>query len=501
VISEYAAPSLIVPLVDAATEDLLALGRIQTLIHWLEFAERNHLSNLTLDRAEAEISFRQGRFAKAEALSSQVGRSSSDARSARMLIRAGQSAVMDSRDDQGLEYFRAASAVARNGVDQLDASVGACFAALELGLIDEADEALTALSAMEIHGLDLAVRRAIAQLVHSSRVGGLQAALDGGAAVFPLLDDVKDPLVTTSFLNCYGHLLGLGAFYVEALRIAERQIETADQYRLTFALPHGSLVRAVAHCGLRDFAKAEAEVARAKEMAAPNDIHIAMQAAALRARVAMCRRDFDQAVSYASESWDRPGSRPMMAEYLAYRALGHACQGDRPNAWALAEEAERVHGSSVETATLSACAKAVSSLTAESHDGQELALAAFDLAHSTGGFDSLVTAGRACPRLLAAIGEHEPARDAIREVLARSNDFQLGDEVGLEVIGPSLGPVSELTRREVEVAELVTHGHTNRAIAERLFISESTVKVHVRHILRKLKARKRAEIAARIAAK
>jgi DNA-binding NarL/FixJ family response regulator len=56
-----------------------------------------------------------------------------------------------------------------------------------------------------------------------------------------------------------------------------------------------------------------------------------------------------------------------------------------------------------------------------------------------------------------------------------------------------------LTAREREVAELVAQGRTNKAIGEQLFISESTVKVHVRHILRKLNAEKRAEIAARIA--
>jgi DNA-binding NarL/FixJ family response regulator len=45
----------------------------------------------------------------------------------------------------------------------------------------------------------------------------------------------------------------------------------------------------------------------------------------------------------------------------------------------------------------------------------------------------------------------------------------------------------------------VALGLTNRAIADRLFISESTAKAHVRHILGKLSATKRAEIAARVA--
>jgi DNA-binding CsgD family transcriptional regulator len=54
-----------------------------------------------------------------------------------------------------------------------------------------------------------------------------------------------------------------------------------------------------------------------------------------------------------------------------------------------------------------------------------------------------------------------------------------------------------LTRREVEVVELIATGETNAGIAERLLISESTVKSHVKHILRKLGAGHRAEAVSR----
>jgi DNA-binding NarL/FixJ family response regulator len=54
-------------------------------------------------------------------------------------------------------------------------------------------------------------------------------------------------------------------------------------------------------------------------------------------------------------------------------------------------------------------------------------------------------------------------------------------------------PMSELTSREQEVHALLSEGLTNREIAQRLFISETTVKVHVRHILEKLGARSRTE--------
>ena len=45
-----------------------------------------------------------------------------------------------------------------------------------------------------------------------------------------------------------------------------------------------------------------------------------------------------------------------------------------------------------------------------------------------------------------------------------------------------------LTDREIDVLRHVTTGNRNRDIAERLFISEETVKVHFRHIMEKLGA-------------
>jgi DNA-binding NarL/FixJ family response regulator len=50
-----------------------------------------------------------------------------------------------------------------------------------------------------------------------------------------------------------------------------------------------------------------------------------------------------------------------------------------------------------------------------------------------------------------------------------------------------------LTERELEVLRLVAHGLNNREIAGKLFISENTVKNHVRNILEKLQLHSRME--------
>ena len=56
-------------------------------------------------------------------------------------------------------------------------------------------------------------------------------------------------------------------------------------------------------------------------------------------------------------------------------------------------------------------------------------------------------------------------------------------------------PAVALTRRELEVADLVAQGLTNREIASRLFVSERTAQNHVQHILDKLALPNRSQIA------
>jgi len=56
---------------------------------------------------------------------------------------------------------------------------------------------------------------------------------------------------------------------------------------------------------------------------------------------------------------------------------------------------------------------------------------------------------------------------------------------------------SVLTRRELEVLQHIAAGESNAAIASSLFLSEGTVKSHVKHVLRKLGATSRAQAVSR----
>jgi NarL family two-component system response regulator LiaR len=87
------------------------------------------------------------------------------------------------------------------------------------------------------------------------------------------------------------------------------------------------------------------------------------------------------------------------------------------------------------------------------------------------------------------------SREVIREVPVRV-------EVQVEVPVPAAGPfqrndarVQELgiTPRELEILEAIAAGLSTREIAERLFVSENTVKTHTARLFDKLAARRRTQ--------
>ena len=54
----------------------------------------------------------------------------------------------------------------------------------------------------------------------------------------------------------------------------------------------------------------------------------------------------------------------------------------------------------------------------------------------------------------------------------------------------------KLTKRETEIVKLISDGHANKEISEMLFVSEYTVKDHIKNIMKKMDAKSRNEIAA-----
>lgn len=98
-------------------------------------------------------------------------------------------------------------------------------------------------------------------------------------------------------------------------------------------------------------------------------------------------------------------------------------------------------------------------------------------------------------RLARKLGARPLAAEAAREVslLGESVSRRLGVRAAADT--DSAG----LSRRELEVVRLVSVGRTNREIARDLVLSQRTVDMHVRNILRKLECRSRVEAAHRAA--
>jgi two-component system nitrate/nitrite response regulator NarL len=96
------------------------------------------------------------------------------------------------------------------------------------------------------------------------------------------------------------------------------------------------------------------------------------------------------------------------------------------------------------------------------------------------------------PALEAALhGNNVVARELVG-TLAR---LVRGDAGPQRAARPRAAPFAELTPRELEILECIADGSSNKMIARALDITDGTVKLHVKAILRKLGLRSRVEAA------
>jgi DNA-binding CsgD family transcriptional regulator len=82
--------------------------------------------------------------------------------------------------------------------------------------------------------------------------------------------------------------------------------------------------------------------------------------------------------------------------------------------------------------------------------------------------------------------------------LTRNKEVIVVKEVPVPAAGPFALNTERLrefaiTKRELEILELIARGMSNREIAEKLFVSESTVKTHSSRLFDKLSAKRRTQ--------
>ena len=78
-----------------------------------------------------------------------------------------------------------------------------------------------------------------------------------------------------------------------------------------------------------------------------------------------------------------------------------------------------------------------------------------------------------------------PEKVVVREVLVPAPLAFVRDQSKLESLG--------ITPRELEILELIAQGLSNKEIAERVYVSENTVKTHSSRVFDKLGARRRTQ--------
>jgi DNA-binding NarL/FixJ family response regulator len=218
-----------------------------------------------------------------------------------------------------------------------------------------------------------------------------------------------------------------------------------------------------------------------------------MNLAVIRARIELAQGRPVYALEQLQERWSRRPSPGMYADFLAIRALALACTDDPQEAdrYIHLAEGASIH---VDGRVTRAFAKAIVGTRLSRSDARESVLTAVRTTNEAGTLDGFVCAYRAHPPLLQRIAELEDPSATRLLVIAQRIDPGLTRRLGMAA-GRQPSTSGTLSPREREVLELVRKGLSNKEIARILWITESTAKVHVRHILEKLGVRTRTEAA------
>jgi len=307
---------------------------------------------------------------------------------------------------------------------------------------------------------------------------------DEGARIakraLPLLDTATDPYFRASFLDSAARGLVLSARYDDAIALAIREIAEAEHQRLDFVLASALCVRALAEGGLREYQAAHASIDRDAGMLHPNDVHQQVEAAAIRARLFISQQRFEEALSVTARDPVRRPAPGMWGEYVATRLLALACVGDFDGAEQLEQEAE-LTSRAIELRVLLPLTRAIVAIGREARNAEAIAEEAFAVAVRLSNYDNFVCACRASPALIRTLASKTQTKSKLAALFLRIGDTTLAHAVGASVT-PDRRLLAPLSPRETEVLSLVAEGRSNREIAQRLYISEVTVKVHLRHI-------------------
>ena len=475
----------------AALDSLLSEGRLATLDRWLNQALEMQIHDPRLDLAEAELAFRLNDHARAEHLAIEASEKVEDPHLvARSLVRAGYAATLSGHEGRGLDYFRRARRLELDQTSKREALLGEYYAASELG-DPSASEVLAEAVTLEDSSPAGRLRLEVMRLTQAFRRGGVVEAVAEAASRMHLVGRVRDPLAATAFLHTLATGLNLTGRYDDALEVAERLLSDATRYRLTLPIPHGLLDAAIAQLGRREFDVALKMLNQVQESTPKGDVYLEALATQARARIFLCQRNIPAALALLAPLDGAHLSPPASAEVQAWRGFALVVGGNAQAGAQYALAAKEGSQASVEARVLIAAIETL--LTPEGSPSRESRAAdLWTAVETTGDVDTFVSVYRTETAILRAVAL-DGREAALLRLLTRVGDLACARKASL------LGGRSPfLTARENEVADLLIRGLTNQGIAEVLFISPATVKVHVRHIYEKLGVKNRAGAIARL---
>jgi ATP/maltotriose-dependent transcriptional regulator MalT len=299
-------------------------------------------------------------------------------------------------------------------------------------------------------------------------------------------------MLRTAFLNAMAGAYNQLAEYKVALGYANRLQTEAESYKLRFVAPYAQFARVNAYAGLGQYRRAEA-VARQVVIDATEtgDMYCVFNVRALRARIALATKCESEAIQLSNVPLDQVPLRALAAEFVTTHALALAVTGDCAGAEATLkrEEADFLDG---QVEALRRLAQTVVALRRNALQDSEVESLLLEL-NDAGCFDAFVFTYRAVPELLRRAANCAQWRPLVERITNSANDSARARAAGLA--GTGSGNLFELSAREREVLELVMQGLRNREVGSRLFISEVTVKAHLRRIYAKLGVKSRTEAA------